>query len=527
MGIIQDDSSLYKMLLNSSLAYPSKIAVKDNALSLSYSDLVQHSWSLGQALREYGVQPGDLIGVLLRNTCEFVISAYGIYSIGAVLVPIDQDTTSATLILKSKIAKIKVLISEEFFNEVLEKALREIPSIKFVVYKADDSSSHWASTEVLKWGEWNNLTVFADQYWKCSDELAEIIFTTGTTGILKAAKLTHRQIHSAILNIVQMANLSEFDVEVNALPLVRMFGQMNLMSYQRVGGTVLIESGLGNPINILQKIKKNEATGFSHVPSAFLMFMNNYCEEFKKHMENLRYVMMCSMPMSSNDIQRLMQMLPKSNILNTYGLTECVRATCVNYRANKSKIGSVGKPINGAVKIVDRQSGIFLPPYQNGEIVLDMPQVFSGYLNDELETANSIKLDGLHTGDIGYVDEEGFLYYVGRDKDFVNVGGRKFHPCEVEELVDKMTEVKRSFVLPIPDPEQILGEIPSIIVVLNDNASVSIRQIQQYLLGKIETYKIPRFLFLFPEEKLPYTETGKIKRSLLKKIIESEKSTNV
>ena len=505
--------SLMEMLKTTVERVPGDEAVADMSKRLTYSELWNQVTSLATALRQLGVSPGDRVGVLLQNSVEFVVGLYATYAAGAVAVPIDADARLPTLTYQLGGTGAVALLTQAYYTELVREALKKIPSVRAAIVCSDRMSSPSLSNLGIAVEDWGKaVTGRADTpFFSSPHDNAQILHTTGTSGVAKGVLLTHRQMLLATQNIVKMAEITDVDREVTALPLVRLFGQFHIYCYHQVGGTLIIESELSrlrSPDRLLDRVLAERATSFPHVPSTFIMLMRHHGDKLRECDCSLRYVMLCSMPIRVEDLRRLQDHLPNTQIINTYGLSEAVRSTYVNVTRQPEKAASVGRPVAGGKVIIADDQGNELPANATGQIVLQMPHAFSGYWNNPEETAQVLHKDKLYTGDIGYLDEDGFLYYVGRIKDTINVGGRKFHPREVEEILNELDNVQQAVLVPVPDPRGVLGEVPFAFIVPAKEQAPTDRELRQALLGKVENYKIPR-VFSFTDS-LPRTGSGKV-----------------
>jgi long-chain acyl-CoA synthetase len=452
--------------------------------------------------------------MLLQNSVQFVVALYGIYAANATAVPLDADAASPNIVYQLGGTSASAIVTQARYARVLSEALPQLPDVRLaVVY--DDGTEPQDSWPVAVY-DWDTMLADAPRHplYPRPDDLGLIMHTTGTTGKAKGVMLTQGQMVLATQNVINMAEIGEADREVTALPLVRLFGQFHIYCYHQMGGTLIVEPGLRNPIRLLELLCVERATSFPHVPSAFIMLMNRHAEKLRECGRALRYVMLCSMPISVEDLDRLQDHLPNTEIINTYGLSEAIRSTYVNVTRRPDKASSVGHAIPGGRVLICDDDGHEVSSGEQGEIVLQMPHAFRGYWNMPEETALVLRAEGLYTGDAGYMDQDGFLYYIGRYKDFVNVGGRKYHPQEIEDILTELDGVREAVVVPVPDPEELLGEVPFVFVVPARGKTVTEQELKRALLGKVEYYKIPR-LFCFTED-VPRTGSGKVRRNVLR-----------
>ena len=347
-----------------------------------------------------------------------------------------------------------------------------------------------------------------DFYGNQFNETSSIIFTSGTTSKPKGVKLSHKNVLTATNNIAKMIGLQSGDIEINSLSLSHSFGLGCLHAIFLQGATSIIFKNTINLKEILKKGLSENATGFVGVPTTFYKILDSFDELFSS-IFSIRYLLTNTAPMKKESILEIMRLFPKANFYTYYGLTEASRSTFLLFNKNKNKINSVGKPAPGIeIKILD-DNGKNLSTNQIGEITIKGDNVITNYWNNS-KADNSINYGWLKTGDVGYLDSDGFLYLKSRKDDMLNVGGEKFTPEEVELVIKEIPEILDVGVIGIPNEH--FGQVPIAFIVTNNKISSAyiIKQCNE----KLERYKIPqKIIFL---DNIPKTDSGKIQRNILK-----------
>jgi long-chain acyl-CoA synthetase len=346
-----------------------------------------------------------------------------------------------------------------------------------------------------------------------SDMLADIMFTSGTTGEPKGVLLTHGNLACAVNNIIQFVGNTTDDVEVCPMPLSHSFGIARLRCVLYAGGTYVLEDGVTRPKHLFQTIATYKATGLSMVGPAWIMLRKLSGGRISDFFDQLRYMELGSAPISAQTKKELADLLPCTHVCMHYGLTEASRAAFLDFHEDVEHLDTVGRASPLCEIAVFSPDGEQLTAGQEGEICVKGGMVTSGYLNPK-NNEDAFFADGyFRTGDLGRLDAQGYVTLVGRLKEMINVGGEKVAPAEVEEVINSYPGVAASAC--VGQPDAVLGETVAAFVVLEDaRMPIDFDNLKQYLTEKLEGFKIPKKFSTISE--LPTTSTGKIQRSLLK-----------
>jgi long-chain acyl-CoA synthetase len=341
------------------------------------------------------------------------------------------------------------------------------------------------------------------------------MYTTGTTGESKGVKLSHENVVSAINNICDFVSYGPKDKEVVVLPLSHNFGLGHVYCNLRSGGSVYTEHGLLRVNRVLKKIESFEATGFPTTPSGVDLLTKRYGAVLEKRLKNLKFSIINSAPLSSEQMIRLQNFLPDLNIFVYYGMTEASRSTFISL-SNKGSdyYASVGKAMNGIQVTIRNENGDELPSGTEGEVSISGPTVSAGYWNNLDEDVKSFRNGELLSGDLGLMDDNGYLYITGRKKDQINVGGYKVNPVEVEEVVQRYPGVLECAVCSVGNN---FSEVVALGVVVEDINSFELDKLLKSCNGELENWKIPQVAKVI--DSLPRTNTGKIKRQQLSEVL--------
>ena len=486
-------NSIVASVLTHAEKNPDKPALIIGDEVISYQQLWETSVSASMKLQSLDVQPGHRIVLSATMSPAFVYGYLATHLLRAIAVPVDPQGSESRLINIMK----QVVPQASFLARTFDFAsINSIYSIK--TFEDLDSSTDSFSFPPAR-------------------EVADILFTTGTTGEPKGVVLTHETISRTALNINSFIGNTEDDREVVPLPLSHSFGLGRLRCNLAAGGTVILENGFTFMGNIFRAFEDLGATGLSAVPAGIaLMFRisNNRIGDYAKH---INYIEIGAAPMPVEYKQRLIKLLPKTRLCFYYGLTEASRSTFIEFHSAGDKLAdSVGKPTpNVDVKIVDDQYQE-LPEGQIGIIMVKGENVMQEYYQKKDMTKEVFYSDWLYTGDYGYRDEDGYFYFVARDKEMMNVAAHMVSPVEIEELLKKHTSIADCACVGIPDPKGISGEVPKAFIVPYDPGSKRPDEYEliDYLKDRLEPYKIPiEFEWI---DSIPKTSSGKIQRLLLK-----------
>jgi long-chain acyl-CoA synthetase len=474
-------------LLNSSERFPTKTALIFDDSKINYAELVKKSLSLAKFLK---TNNSNVVSILLPNSIDFCISFFGVLSSGNICHIIPTSISDSNLVNQLKLSKPSIIISNSVFQKKLSRtnSLQNCEFLDIELFNYTDDSDFSPKLE--------------------SSSVAMILFSAGTTSTPKGIKLSHSNVAHTITRVTDFLKISENDIDVISLPLSHSFGLGCLNCIIKSGGTAVIHKNTLNIPNIINSIKDHKATSFASTPTTFQQIINNYKTQFQNSIDSIRYLLTNSSPMPNELTNELLEILNKKKLYTYYGLTEASRSTFHQYKKNDEKINSVGKPLAGVdVKIFTNSNEY--KPMEHGEIYIKGPHVCLGYLTNTDE--KKFENNWLHTGDIGYFDEDGYLFIVGRKDDLINVGGEKVFPKEIEDVLKLFKEIEDVAVKGIPD--KLLGQVVKAYIVPKKDIKLEDNELFLFCRGKLENYKIPKIIEYLSE--LPKNEQGKILRGKL------------
>jgi acyl-CoA synthetase (AMP-forming)/AMP-acid ligase II len=344
------------------------------------------------------------------------------------------------------------------------------------------------------------------------DDPAAIVYTSGSTGRPKGVVLTHGNICSNTASIVSYLGLGEDDRVMCVLPFHYVYGKSLLNTHVMAGGSVVINNRFAFPNAVVKEMIERCATGFAGVPSTFAILMNRSVFP-KTRIDTLRYVTQAGGAMAPALTRRVMDCISPAQLFVMYGATEAsARLTYVPPDRLRDKIGSIGIPIPGVEVAVRDASGAELGPNEAGDICAAGPNIMKGYWQDPEETAKALRPWGLVTGDLGYKDEDGFIFLTGRRKDMLKIGGERVSPKEIEDAIVESGMVHEAAVVGRPD--ELLQEVPEAFVVPLDPKAFDLDALKTFIVERLSAHKLPRSWNVVKE--LPKKPSGKIDKEALK-----------
>ncbi len=507
---------------------------------ISYGELNQKVDRFAAGLQKLGVKKGDRVAIMLPNCPQFVIAAYAVWRIGGIVVccnplyvpreleHLTNDSGAETFIVmsslytrvkgvrpKTPIKRVIVTNIKEYFPFVL-KTLFTLAKEKKEGHHVDisaDADTYWFQ-DVLNSASDKPVAVDISP-----DDVSTLIYTGGTTGVPKGVQLTHFNLvsNATALNIWAQSREAG-EVMLGVMPYFHSYGLTVGINVVIANCNTVVQ--IPNPrdmVHVLTSIQKHRVTYYPGVPTMFIGFLN-FPKRQDYTLSSLRFAVSAAAPLPP-EIQDRFQEVTGGVMMEAYGLTET--SPCVTMDpVGRPKPYSIGIPISDTeVKIVDIESGTKeMPIGETGEIIIKGPQVMKGYWNMPSETANVIRNapDGtpgwFFSGDIGYMDEEGYIHISDRKKDLIIVGGYNVYPAEVEAVLYEHPAIKEAAVIGVPDARR--GEAVKAFVVLKEGQQATAEEIIEFCRGQLAAYKVPRSIEF--RQELPKSMIGKVLRRELR-----------
>lgn len=512
--------NLASLLEETTAKYTKRTAIVFNDTRISYQELNGAVNKISNGLMKLGLKKGDKIALSCPNLPYFPMVYYAILKIGATVVPLNVLLKAKEIAYHLTDSQAKAYFCFEGTSELPMaqmgiEGFNEVNTCEhFIVMNANPSSpSPFENSQTLTQLMVNESPIF-EMVDTSSEETAVILYTSGTTGQPKGAELSHSNMFlNARLSDNQLFNLQEHEVFLITLPLFHSFGQTVLMNMGfYIGGTIVLMPRF-DPEQALYLMEKEQVSFFGGVPTMYWALLN-YPEASKFDLEKIAKNLTTSVSGGSPLPVEVIKAFEKRfdvKILEGYGLSETSPVASFNHFDRPTKVGSVGQSVWGVkIKIVN-ESGEECSTNEQGEILIKGHNVMKGYFNRPEATGSAIKNGWLHTGDIGKLDEDNYIYITDRLKDMIIRGGFNIYPREIEEVL--MTHPAISLVAVIGVPHERHGEEVKAFIILKDGQDVSSESIINWAKENMADYKYPRIVEI--KENLPMTATGKIlKREL-------------
>ena len=487
--------------------------------TITYSELTGSIARVAASLSRRGFKKGDVFGILSPNIPEYAIAFHGVATLGGIVSPVNPLYTEHEIAHQLKDAGARFLVTVPQFFEKGAGAAREANIEElFVFQNAGDDDS-----EVV-----NNATPFSALLEGDGDvpevtinpreDLVALPYSSGTTGLPKGVMLTH---HNLVANMCQMDGLQYFtetDTLICVLPLFHIYGLVVVLNLGLYQGATLVTVPRFELEPFLQLVQDHAVTLAHLVPPIVLALSKNPVVE-NYDLSKLKTIFCGAAPLDEHLTRACMQRLD-CDVRQGYGMTETSPVTHSSPAdPSQVKFGSVGVPApNTECKIVDLETGEALGPNKEGEVCVRGPQIMKGYLNRPQATAATVDADfWLHTGDIGYADDDGHFFIVDRAKELIKYKGFQVPPAELEALLLTHASVADAAVIPIPDDEA--GEVPKAFVVLKGEATA--KELMEFVNSRVAPHKKIRMLEF--TDKIPKSPSGKILRRVL---VQTERERN-
>lgn len=470
---------------------PDKIALRCGNETLRYGEFRRRILTAAGRLHARGVVSGDRVLICGGNTPSIPVLYFAVHALGATAAPVAPDTPEMVLAALGTDAGARLAI--------VEKTVRNMPCE--VVSPAEVTASAANERQI------DDQEIEPDCH---PDAIADLLYTTGTTGRKKGVVLTQANILAAARNISQFVGNRPEDVEIVPLPLSHSFGLGRLRCLAVTGHTLVLEPGVGTGATVVKRILETRATGLAMVPAGFDILRRMTGDALKQAQDRLLYIEIGSAPMKPETRQWLMDLLPNTRLCHHYGLTEASRAAFTEYHSDAHKPGTAGRAAPNVEIMICDDKKRRLPAGETGEVVVRGGMVMREYWNQPELTQQTLCSEGLKTGDIGYVDTDGYLFLLGRRNDLINVGGRKVAPDEIEDLLCQLDGVRDAGC--VGEHDELLGERVKAYLVADREIQRS--EVVAFLRARVEDFKIPQVIERIV--RIPRTNSGKIQRQMLR-----------
>jgi len=485
---------------------------------ISYAELEVRVNRLSNALADLGVGAGDRVAMLQVNCHQYIEAYFAAARLDAVYVPLNFRTRADELTHMLNDAAPKVIFVGERYVDLVKECAENVESL-----------DHFVTLEaaVEGWHSYESLIESGDEYERVpegdDDDLTMILFTSGTTSFPKGVMLSHDSFASYILATVTPADPEEETSNILTVPLYHIAGVQSVMAAIFAGRTLLIQRQF-EAKQWMEMVEKERANRAMMVPTMLKMLMDH--PDFHKHdLSSLEVITYGAAPMPLPVIRQAIREFPGMSFINAFGQTETAATITMlppedhvlegdedEVERKLKHLSSIGKPLEDVeVRIFD-EDGHPVGLGDTGEIAARGARLMKGYWNQEDATAETIRDGWLFTGDLGYQDEDGYIYLAGRARDFIKRGGEMVSPEEVEQVLQSHDAVEEAAIIGVPDLDW--GERVRAIVVLKDGEQASEEDISEYCRQRLASFKKPESVVFCNE--LPRNPMGKVLKRILK-----------
>jgi long-chain acyl-CoA synthetase len=489
--------------------------------AISFADLARRVDRLAAALARR-VAPGDRVAILLENRPEYLLSYFAVPASGAVLVPVNLFLAPAEMRAVLRDSGVRLVIVSSEVAERAPEALRDLPDLRHVLVVASGAAGGRPAHAAAGTAEWISFAeavraAHADppprppEDEAAAEGTAMLVYTSGTTGHPKGVMLSHRNLLSNAAACIRAVGVTPRDRVLLFLPMFHSFTSMVAVLTPLVAGMSIALCEKVDRAEIKKTIMKRRPTIVPGVPAVFTAMAQARVGRLSRWLNPVRLYISGGAPLSLDTVAAFEHRYRRP-LCEGYGLSEASPVVSINPRQGPRKPGSVGLPLPGVrVRCLD-PSGHDVPTGETGEVCVQGASVMQGYFRLPGETSEALRGGVLHTGDLGRLDEEGYLFIVGRLKDMLIYRGMNVYPREIETVLEEHPGVKEAAVVGVPDGTR--GEVPVAFVVARPGHRVTESELRRACLDRLARYKVPRSFRLVAE--LPRNATGKVLKARLR-----------
>ena len=494
--------NIAKNLETSAFHFPDKSALMDGKTALSYRQMDIESNKIAAALLKMGVTPGEHIALCAPNSNSWLCFYFGTLKAGAVAVTLPYAMTRNELTPVLKDCSPRILFTDGKKIPDLDKTA----GIETIISETGETS--YESLILNETGEFKAID-------REPDDTAAILYTGGTTGVPKGVMLTHRNIMASAVNVSRCERSNENDRALCFLPLNHVFAQHHIMNSTIFSaGGLVIQSSFNMDI-LLKSIREFSVTKLYAVPTVYIRLLT--LPDLKEKLGTVRYCFSAAASMAK-EVVKEWKIKTGLNIFEAYGMTESASMVTFNHYY-QHVVGSVGTAVPDVEIQIQDENGKVLGSNEPGEICISGPNIMKGYLNRKKDTKAAFRGRWFLSGDVGYLDEHGYLYIVDRIKELIITGGENVSPREVEEVLYTRHEIEECAVIGLPDKEY--GERIVAYIIPKKGQAIDGVSLKAYLKTQLSPFKVPKEFISVSE--LPKSSTGKLlKRELKRQVAENK-----
>ncbi len=504
---------MYRTIVEAVLAHgeeqPEKLAVAFKTQQVSYGELCRLMRGMALILSDrYQIGKGDFVALAAVSKPEYVAAWLAIQYLGAVSIPLDKSAKAAAVEDICDYAKPKLLLID---GRVFSREL-PVASLKGL-YAEGMEAAGMADPDTE--AEINDELASTPYIIPEDDCLAEILFTTGTTGKPKGGMLSIGSVRAIVHNTRDGVGMREDDIVLLPLPLNHSVGMRVMRTTLYIGATLILQNGFTFAKELENNIAAYHCTGLVSVPASLEVVYRQMQDKFPEIIGQLRYLEIGAGSLSYDMKRKLLKMIPDTRVINTWGSTETGGAIFLHLSDHPDKLTSLGMPMDGIdFRTVDADGREVQATDVDtaGRMALRGPMQMMGYFEMPETTAQTLVDGWLLTNDLVYRDADGFVYMLGRADDIINVGGEKVSPIEVENVASEYANARDCACIGVDDPDGILGRVP-VLFVVPESGTFAEDDMRRYLSDHLEKYKLPQHYVVVNE--IPRNRMQKLDRKAL------------
>jgi acyl-CoA ligase (AMP-forming) (exosortase A-associated) len=512
------DFLIWHLLRESARRFPDKEALVHGEERLTYREVADRVASLAAGLQNAGVRRGDRVGIYVEASVTQVLSIFAVSKAGGVFVPINAQLFPEQVVHIAKDCGMKGLITRPARFSAMSALLPQIPSLEFAVLSGKEEEQSESTLPCHGFDELCRTAVPQDMRdQSISKDLAAILYTSGSTGKPKGVMLSHANIIAGSSIVSTYLEITSAERILAVLPFSFDAGMNQLMTAFHQGGTIVLLNFVFSR-EIVQTLLKERITALAGVPTLWSLLAQPNSTLQKQPLPLLRYITNTGGAMPQAVLAILRKALPTTRIFLMYGLTEAFRSTYLPPTELDRRPTSMGKAIPDTEILVVNEHGKLCQPGEIGELVHRGPTVSMGYWGRPEDTQRVLRPNPLlppelgdcervcYSGDLVRMDEEGFLYYVGRRDTMIKSSGFRISPTEVEEVLFQSGQLRQAAVIGVPDDA--LGQSIKAFVVARDGGTLDAGDLIGYCGERMPRYMVPKAVEILDE--LPKTSSGKV-----------------
>lgn len=512
-------SSIVEALKINAEKTPDKLCVGDKKNQVTYKEFWNMVKKAAVYLQEKGVQKGDMVVIRGAQKVEFLLGVFGVQLAGGAVCPLEKAIKDDRIMEIMNFVDSNIYLAEKpvknttVNNISLKEMFKVVQNNEAVTPNENtDNSENVVLNESSDSSEAVNSKEFS---LPASDDLSEILFTTGTTGKSKGIEVTFGCNIAIAQNVIDSVGMEKDEIELITTPINHSLAIRRSYGAIYNGSSIVLTDGIKFVEDFFKLLDRYKITAITFVPAILEQVLKFAKDRFATYDNQFHYIQLGSAPLSETNKEILTKMFPTTRLYNTYGATESGCTVILEFSKYGHKKKCIGRTtVNTEILFVDDKRNIV-------EASLEKPGIlaFKGKMNmrsyyKEPEITKEVMDENgvVYTNDLGYLGEDGLVYLLGRKGDVINMGGIKIAPTEIEEVAMKHEMIKDCACIPIKD--EITGEAPKLFVTLNEGYQLDQKELSKYLLSKLESLKVPKTFEVIDE--IPRTFNGKIIRKQLK-----------